>query len=125
MSRRPLPKIHRSEKRVVFGVCQGFAERFDLPVVWIRLGLVAVAVITSGLAIVAYFIAALVMKPRPAARDTEYYEEDFYDTGLSSRALGLRRLKTRFDAIEARIRRMEDYVTNKSYDWDRRFKTGE
>lgn len=117
-------KIYRSENRVVFGVCQGFADHFELPVVWIRLSLVVAASLTTGVAAIAYFVAALVMKPRPPVREKEYYEEDFYDTDLGSRALGLRRLKSRFDAIEARIRRMEDYVTNKSYDWDRRFKTG-
>lgn len=118
-------RLHRSDNRVIFGVCQGFADHFQLPVVWIRLGLIIAAVFTSGLVAIAYFVAALIMKPRPAARDTEYYEEEFYDTDLTSRSLGLRRLKSRFDAIEARIRRMEDYVTNKSYDWERRFRAGD
>ncbi len=118
-------RLHRSDNRVIFGVCQGFADHFQLPVVWIRLGLIIAAVFTSGLIAVAYFVAALIMKPKPAARDTEYYEEEFYDTDLTSRSLGLRRLKSRFDAIETRIRRMEDYVTNKSYDWERRFRAGE
>lgn len=119
--------IFRSENRVIFGVCQGLADHFDLPVVWIRIGFLIAAGATSGVAAIAYFIAALIMKPAPSKpkQPEPHFEEDFYETDLSSRSLSLRRLKSRFDAIEARIRRMEDYVTNKSYDWERRFKAGE
>lgn len=118
--------IHRSDNRVVFGVCQGLADHFDLPVVWVRLGVVVLSTITFPVVLIGYFLAAMIMKPAEQRGDeAETYEEDFYDTQASFRTLSLRRLKHKFDAIEKRIRRMEDYVTNKSYDWERRFKSGE
>lgn len=123
---RCIRKLHRSENRVVFGVCQGLADYFQLPVVWLRLGVLILGVITFPIVLIAYLILALLLKPKPDAIDSEkHFEEDFYETDLSSRSLSLRRLKTKFDAIESRIRRMETYVTNKSYDWERRFRTGE
>lgn len=121
-------QIYRSGDRLIFGVCQGFAEHFDLSVVWIRLGMIAAFVLTGFFPVVIlYFVAALIMKPRPVQEQgpEEYFEEDFYDTSADPRTLSLRRLKSRYDAIEARIRRMENYVTNKSYDWERRFHSGQ
>ncbi len=123
---RCIRNLHRSENRVVFGVCQGLADHFQLSVVWIRLGMIVLSVITFPIALIGYFILAFLLKPASAAiRQEESYEEDFYETDLSSRSLALRRLKSKFDAIESRIRRMETYVTNKSYDWERRFRAGE
>ena len=119
-------RIYRSENRIIFGVCQGFADHYDLSAVWIRIALIA-AFVLSGFfpVIILYFIAAILMKPRPAETGPEeYFEEEFYDTRASTRTLSLRRLKSRYDAVEARIRRMENYVTNKSYDWEHRLKTG-
>ncbi len=121
--KRPL---HRSNDRIIFGLCQGFATHFDLSVVWIRLGLVVTFVMTGFFPVVViYCIAALVIKPETKTEIQENHEEDFYETNASARMLSLRRLKNKFDAIDARIRRMENHVTNKSYDWERRFKAGE
>lgn len=120
-------KFHRSKNRVIFGLCQGFSDYFDLSVVWIRFGLVITFVLTGFFPVVVlYAIAALIVKPKSESPPVpEYHEEDFYETEVSSRTLSLRRLKSKFDAIESRIRRMENHVTNKSYDWERRFKSGE
>lgn len=125
--RKPL---YRSRNRVIFGVCQGFADHFNISAVWIRLGLVAVSLFSGIFPFpIFYLIAAFIIKERPEQAEREgpepFYEEDYFETDASARTLSLRRLKSRFDSIESRIRRMENYVTNKSYDWERRFKAGQ
>ncbi len=125
--RKPL---YRSRNRVVFGICQGLADHFDLSVVWIRLGLVAISLFSGIFPFpIFYLIAAFIIKEAPEREPRNEpepcYEEDYYETDVSSRTLSLRRLKNRFDSIESRIRRMENYVTNKSYDWERRFNSGQ
>ncbi|MBC2605890.1 envelope stress response membrane protein PspC [Pelagicoccus albus] len=123
-------QIYRSQdKRVIFGICQGVAEYFDLSVFWIRFALVVATFFTGLFPIpVFYGIAALVIKPEPESatepKAKDSFEEDYFETEVSSRTLSLRRLKNRFDSIESRIQRMENYVTNKSYDWERRFNSG-
>ncbi|EDY85117.1 PspC domain family [Verrucomicrobiia bacterium DG1235] len=121
-------KLYRSNNRVIFGICQGLADHFDLSVVWIRFGLVAATFFTGFFPVpVFYAVAALIIKPEPERVERKketYFEEDYFDTDVSNRTLSLRRLKNKFDSIEARIRRMETYVTNKSYDWERRFNSG-
>ncbi len=124
--RKPL---YRSRNRVVFGICQGLADHFDLSVVWIRLGLVAVSLFSGFFPFpIFYVIAAFIIKEEPEHSEKQgpdpFYEEDYFETDVSARTLSLRRLKNRFDSIESRIRRMENYVTNKSYDWERRFNSG-
>lgn len=118
-------KLYRSKDGLVFGVCQGLADHFDLNVIWIRFGVVISSFLTGLFPIpVFYAVAALIMKPAPDDLQTPHaasFEEDYFDPEIPPRTLSLRRLKNRFDSIEARIRRMENYVTNKSYDWERRF----
>jgi len=123
-------RLYRSPSGAIFGVCQGLSERFELSVFWIRFG-VALAAITTALFPVAliYAIAAIFMPLRPKRQgweqDEAVYDEDYFDVGdASPRELGLRRLKSKFDAIESRIRRMESYVTDRSHDWERRFHSG-
>lgn len=122
-------RLYRSNNRVIFGICQGFADHFNLSVVWIRLGLVVATFFSGVFPIpVIYAIAALIIPAapeRPTETTDDFSEEDYFETGTASaRTLSLRRLKNKFDSIESRIRRMETYVTNKSYDWERRFNSG-
>ena len=58
--------IYRARDGVIFGVCKGFADHFDFPVLWLRVGTV-VAFILTGIwpTLIAYVVAALVMKPEP------------------------------------------------------------
>jgi phage shock protein C len=68
-----------------------------------------------------YFIASLIMKPQPVNPLKSDEEKDFYDNYVSSRQGAIRTLKSRFDALDRRIRRMEETVTAREFDWDRRF----
>lgn len=111
---------------MIFGICQGLAQRLDLSVFWLRAALVLIFFFTGFFpVIVVYLAAALVIKVEPVIPPTDDQEEEFYHSYATSRSLSLRRLKNEFDAIDRRVRRMEDYVTDKSYDWERRFRSGE
>jgi phage shock protein C len=116
--------IYRSRNSAIFGVCRGLAEHFDFSVFWVRFLAVAMLVL-SGLwpAMVLYILAALVMKPEPAVPISTEDERRFYDDFTQSRHNAARNLKRRYEGLENRIRRMEDVVTSREYDWDRRFRT--
>jgi phage shock protein C len=116
--------IYRSRNSAIFGVCRGLAEHFDFSVFWVRFLAVAMLVL-SGLwpAMVLYILAALVMKPEPAVPISTEDEGRFYDDFTQSRHNAARNLKRRYEGLENRIRRMEDVVTSREYDWDRRFRT--
>lgn len=114
--------IYRARNGVIMGVCRGIADYFDIPVTWVRLACVVI-LFFSGLwpMIGIYIIASFIMKPRPVKPIETEDEKDFYDNYINSRQGAIRTLKTRFSALERRIRRIEDSVTTREFEWDRKF----
>jgi phage shock protein C len=113
--------LYRARDGAIFGVCKGIATYLDFSVFWLRV-IVVVACILSGVwpLIIAYIIAGLVMKPEPIIPFETEDDQEFYNSYVSSRGMALRRLKRTFDSLDRRIRRMEDIVTARDYDWEDR-----
>ena len=61
--------LYRSRDGVLFGVCRGLADYFDISVFWTRV-IVLVSFVVSGFFPmgVAYLLGALLMKPEPRYR---------------------------------------------------------
>jgi phage shock protein C len=119
------PKLYRSRNGIIFGVCRGIAETFDLSLFWIRFGFIVAFAITlffpTGLI---YLILALVLKLEPIESSLNRPKNIIFEgSNTSSRKVGLRQFKAKFDSLENRIRRMESHVTDRAYDWDKRFNT--
>ncbi len=113
--------LYRSREGAVFGVCKGIAEYLDVSVFWTRV-LVVVAFFISGLwpTAVLYVVGALLMKPEPVLPLRTEADAEFYNSYVTSRSAALHRLKRTYDNLERRIQRIEDIVTNREYDWERR-----
>jgi len=119
-SRRPdMP--YRSRKGIVFGVCRGLAEYFDIPLFWVRVFFL-IGFIMSGFWMVgaAYILAALLMKPEPVLPIESEEDAEFYNSYTNSRAMALHRLRRTFENLDRRIQRIESIVTARDYDWDAR-----
>ena len=112
---------YRSRHGMIFGVCRGIAEHFDVSLFWLRAVLV-IAFFVTGMWMVGivYVVAALMMKVEPAMPLESPDDEEFYNSYATSRALALRRLKRTYDNLDRRIQRIEARVTDKEYDWDQR-----
>jgi len=114
--------LYRSRNGVLLGVCRGVADYFDFSVFWIRAIAVILFIFTGFWPVVGlYLLAALLMKSEPA---------NGADIGLKQSSGGryrgaghdaAERLKRKWKHLEKRIRRMEDKVTSREYDWDSRF----
>jgi phage shock protein C len=115
--------IYRSRRGAVLGVCRGLAEYFDLSVFWTRAIAVLLLLLTGVWPIAGlYFLAALLMKPEPVLPLADSEEQDLYHTYLHSRRGAVSTLKRRYEDLERRIRRMEDRVTSREFDWEARLK---
>ena len=118
---KPHRKLYRVRAGMGLGVCHGIAEYFDLPV-W----LVQVAAIILCLHIhivpflILYGLAALIMKPKPACEHPYMPRPSRRDFESSSRAVSWQDVKTVMARLDRRIQRMENIVTSREYDWDRR-----
>ena len=114
--------LYRSRSGVLLGVCRGVADYFDFSVFWIRAIVVILLIFTGFWPVVGlYLLAAVLMKSEPAngtgiglnQRSGSRYRGAGYDTA--------ERLKRKWKHLEKRIRRMEDKVTSRDFDWDSRF----
>jgi phage shock protein C len=97
------------------------AEYLDFPVPAMRILTIFITLFTGIWPLIgAYIIAALLLKPEPVIPFREDSDQEFYESYMNSRTMALQRLKRTFDNLERRIRRMENMVTAKDYDWERR-----
>jgi phage shock protein C len=114
-------RLYRSRDGVILGVCKGLSDYFDFKVFWIRV-ICVILLFLSGLwpILGIYILASLIMKPKPVRPIENEDEQEFYDTYVHSKHHAAQRLKQRYQHLERRIRRMEDSVTSREYDWDRR-----
>ncbi len=114
--------IYRSRNGIFFGVCRGIAEHFDFSVFWVRLGVVFTLMLSGFWPVICiYLVIAFFMKPEPVRPIENDEEHEFYDSYVNSPKSAAQRLKSKFERLERRIRRMEDKVTGKEYEWERKF----
>jgi phage shock protein C len=113
--------LYRSRDGIILGVIKGLADYFNFSVFWAR-AIFVLLLLMSGFWPLAgiYFIAALLMKPEPVLPLRNEDEEEFYDSYLYSRKRAVERLKRRYQNLDGRIRRMEDAVTSRDFDWESR-----
>jgi len=118
---KPQSGIYRSRNGVIFGVCRGLAERFDFSVFWAR-AIAVIFLIFTGFwpAIGLYIVAALLMKSKPAPVSQFRSTRGSYTFRCSPKEGAGERLKRRFKDLEKRIHRMEEVVTSKEFDWEKR-----
>ena len=107
--------LYRSRNGILLGVCKGLAEYFDFSVYWVRAILIVCLILSGFWPIMGlYFLAALIMKPEPVKPVQTKAEKAFE---------AAERLRRRYESVERRLRRMEDTVTTREFDWDRRLNT--
>ncbi|NDV62721.1 envelope stress response membrane protein PspC [Puniceicoccales bacterium CK1056] len=117
--------LYRSRQGWIFGVCQGLAEYGDIPVFWVRIATFLACLFTGFWPMVLiYIVAAIFLKPAPVIEFTSDEDWDFYQAYTADRKRALMRLRKRCEVLDRRTRRMENVVTNREFNWDRRFQSG-
>jgi phage shock protein C len=87
----------------------------------VRLILVVLAFLTGFWPVILlYLLAAILMKPAPLIPFEAEEDREFYDSYTGSPKMAISRLKRTFDNLDRRIQRIEDVVTAREYEWDRR-----
>ncbi len=114
--------LYRSRNGVILGVCRGLADYFDFSVFWIRAIAVILFLFTGFWPVVGiYILAALLMKSDPAKYAGSGSNHKGNSRYRCMRNETAERLKRKWKHLEKRIRRMEDKVTSREYDWSSRF----
>lgn len=114
-------RLYRSRDGIICGVCRGLSDYFGLRVGWVRFFALMILLFTGIWPIVViYFAACLLMKPEPVIPLENEFQRDFYDSYVNNRSSALRDLKRRFSSLDRRLRRMEDRVTSRDFEWEQR-----
>ncbi len=116
-------RLYRDPKRgVVAGVCAGIADYFDISLSGVRFLVFILFLASGGLTLLAYFIAAVILKQKPERIFKSHSEEQFW-RGLSrSPKESFSELKFKFMKISDRLEKMESYVSSKEFELDQKFK---
>ena len=121
-SRLPRRGLYRSRNGVLLGVCRGVADYFDFSVFWIRATAVILFICTGFWPIVGiYILAALLMKSDVVRSNAGQSQPKACGRHRGTRYDGAERLKRKWKNLEKRIRKMEDKVTSREFDWNSRF----
>lgn len=118
----PRRGLYRSREGIILGVCRGLADYFDFSAFWIRAILIVVFIFTGFWPIIGiYILAALLMKSEPGVSGTKGPKRHYNCRYGRARRETSERLKRKWRHLEKRIRRMEDKVTSREFDWNNRF----
>jgi phage shock protein C len=116
------PGLYRSRNGVILGVCRGLADYFDFSAFWIRAIAVILFIFTGFWPVVGiYLLAALLMKSESAKNTATGSSHKAGSRYRCTRNNTAERLKRKWKYLEKRIRRMEDKVTSREFDWNSRF----
>ena len=114
--------LYRSRNGVIFGVFRGLSDSLGLSIFWLRAIFIVLLFLTGIFPLIPlYCLAALIMplEPKEQLMDDE---AEFYNSMTANRTLALKRLSSKLDSLDRRTRRMENVVTARGYDWDRRMR---
>ena len=112
----------RARDGMIMGVCKGLADYLNIRPLVLRLVAVLLMLATAFWPVVLiYLIIGFILKPEPVLPLNDDGEREFYSSYAGSRKMAITRLKGTFDRLDRRIRRLEDRVTSRDFDWQRRF----
>jgi len=116
----PGPNVHRlykdKDRAMVAGVCAGIANYYGWRPDGLRVALVILSLFMFPLPVIAYIIAAMVMKPKSSAPPSRSAEEETFWRTFSTRPKAtFSELKHRFRALDTRLADLESAVVSDEY----------
>jgi len=121
-NRMPGKGLYRSRDGIILGVCRGVADYFDFSAFWIRAILIVAFIFTGFWPIIGiYILAAILMKSDPNVSPKSESKRSYHCRHRRTGRETSERIKRKWGHLEKRIRRMEDKVTSREFDWNNRF----
>lgn len=109
-------KLYRNrQKGVVGGVCAGVADYFDVDPIIVRILFIASLFMTLQVAFLVYLVAYFALDNDPNALTDERGKLCSTFSSRYERQSVLNSVHDRFKKVEARLRKLEAYVTSKRF----------
>ena len=111
-----------SDRAIVAGVCSGLADYFGFNVRVTRLLAFICLLMAPPITLLVYFGTVLLVPSMPERLPRADADPAFNRAVRSNPAQTLGDVKRRFQSLDARLARLERYVTSSRYDLDREFR---
>jgi phage shock protein C len=105
----------------LLGVCAGIAQYFGITALAVRLVTAFGLVFFTLPTVLAYIVAAIVLRPRPAGLYRDRDEEQFWARARVEPRATAGDLASRIRALDERLRAAEAYVTSSAFRLRRQF----
>ncbi len=98
----------------LFGVCSGLADYTGIEALWLRIGVILLTMMTSGMVVVAYFLIAMMApaKPRDLYEDRE--DQKFWQGVRSNPRRSTAEVRSKFRDIDRRLADIELHYTSRN-----------
>ena len=114
--------LYRSRNGIILGVCKGVADYFDFSVSWIRAILIILVIFTGFWPITGLYILSTFLIKSDPEKNSGLRSSSWFDNGFEYTKNDIAdRLKRKWQHLEKRIRKMEDKITSREFDWNDRF----
>lgn len=115
-------RLYRDKEHAVCcGVCSGIAEYFGFDRTAVRV-LAVVSQFLFPATIVVYVVMCCLIPKKPVGMYKDRTEEDFWRSVRSSPVATAASVRHKFRELDARLQKLERYVTSPSYGLDREFR---
>lgn len=117
-------RFHRSRDRaVIAGVCAGLADYFGFNLKVTRLLAVLALIMATPITLLVYF-GTVILIPAESDRRSRRpdYDPEFHRALRASPRETLADVRRRFQSLDARLARLERYVTSSRYNLDQEFR---
>lgn len=114
-------KLYRNRKRgVLFGVCAGLADYFGFDVTLTRIVVIIATMTAFPMIVLAYVLLAFLLPVKPDELD-DPVREPLKRQVRSDPHYTLGSVRYRFRDLDARLQKLEKYVTSNRFQLDREF----
>ena len=119
----PRRRFYRNrDKAIIAGVCAGLADYFGFNLKVTRILAVIALLMATPMTLIAYFGAVLLVPAMPDVRRQQEYDPEFRKAMRSAPGQTLADVKRRFQKLDARLARLERYITSPRFDLDQEFR---
>jgi len=116
-------KLYRDDENAVFfGVCAGIADYFGFHVRATRVITVLITVFVMPMLFFIYLGAGFMLPIKPKGMFATEKEEAFWRSVRRDPRSTLHEVRHKFRGLDARLQRMERYVTSPRFDLDKEFR---
>ena len=109
----PRTTLYRDKQNAKFmGVCAGIADYTGVNAIWVRLAALVLFFMSSGMVLLAYLIAGLLLNKKPPHLYVDNQEQQYWQRVRQSPQRTAREIRSRMRDIDRRLAEVENFYVS-------------